>query len=372
MKVLVLGGGIVGEGIIYALKDRYEITVADISRERLDYLKKRHDVNTLRIDAEKEQLSNVMKGYDVISGTLPGKFGLKVISEACKAGVNVVDNSFMPEDFYTMEDEVKKAEITVIPDSGVAPGLSNMIVGHVASKYGNLENVDIKVGGLPEKNLPPLGYKLLFSPMDTLDEYTRKVDIVRNSKILRAEPGDGIEYFFVNGLGSLEAFYTNGLRSLIRNVKARNMTEKTIRFRGHMEKMKLLMDLGLLSDEALDISGCSVSPKEVLANLLSKNLSFPEVPDILYMEINITATESSELIRYQLFDRKDNKTGFSAMTRTTGFTNAAVTDLVCKGLIKEKGIVAPEIVAMDESNFKNILNFLSSFGVKVTGPDINQ
>ncbi|MEM0130408.1 MAG: saccharopine dehydrogenase C-terminal domain-containing protein, partial [Thermoplasmatales archaeon] len=136
--------------------------------------------------------------------------------------------------------------------------------------------------------------------------------------------------------------------------------------------MKLLMDLGLLSDEALNVSGCGVSPKEVFANLLSKNLSFPEVADILYMEINVTATDSSEIVRYQLFDRRDNKTGFSAMTRTTGFTNAAVTDLVCKGFIKEKGIVAPEIVATDESNFRNILSFLSSFGVRVTGPDINQ
>ncbi|MEM0141157.1 MAG: saccharopine dehydrogenase C-terminal domain-containing protein [Thermoplasmatales archaeon] len=370
--MLVLGGGIVGEGIIYALRNRYEVAVGDVNKERLDYLKGKYDVDTLKIDAENTQLSAVMKDYDVISGTLPGKFGLKVIREACKAGVNLVDNSFMPEDFYSLENEVKKAEITVVPDSGVAPGLSNMIVGHIASRYETLENVDIKVGGLPERNIPPLGYKLLFSPMDTLDEYTRKVEIIRNWKTVKAEPGDGIEYFFVNGLGSLEAFYTNGLRSLVKNIKARNMTEKTIRFRGHMEKMKMLMDLGFLSDEPTRIAGCNIPPKEVFASLLSRNLNFPDVPDILYMEVNVTASGSPEAIRYQLFDKRDNETGFSAMTRTTGFTNASVTDLVCRGEIKEKGIIAPELIAREERNFKEIISFLSTLGVRVTGPDINQ
>lgn len=369
MKILVLGGGIVGEGIIYALRRDHELVVADLNENRLQYLRKKYGIQTIKVNAAIDSLRDVMRGYDVVSGSLPGRFGMKVIKEACAAGTDLVDNSFMPEDFYSVEEKVKDAGITVVPDAGVAPGLSNIIVGHVYSKYGELDTVDIKVGGLPESNIPPLGYKVLFSPMDTLDEYTREVEVVKNGKVIREKPGEGIEYFFVNGLGSLEAFYTNGLRSLIRNVRARNMAEKTIRFRGHMEKIRMLMSLGLLDEEPIEVSNKKISPKEMLAALFTKNLSFPDIPDILYMEVNISVPGTKEL-RYKLFDRQDHTTGFSAMTRTTGFTNAAITDLVAKGMIKESGIVAPEVVAGDEGNFMRVINYLSSLGVKVKGSDI--
>lgn len=366
----MLGGGIVGEGIAFALKEEHQITVADHNAERLQYLKKRLAVDVKKIDAGKDDLSVLMKNYDMVSGALPGRLGMKVIREACKAGVNLVDNSFMEEDYYNLEKEVLDSNITVVPDSGVAPGLSNIIVGKIASQYEYLEDVDIKVGGLPERNIPPLGYKVVFSPLDTLDEYTRKVMIVKNWEVTEAEPGEGLEYFFVNNLGSMEAFYTNGLRSLIRNIRARNMVEKTIRFRGHLEKIKFLREMGLLEEKKIPVDKSLVSPKELLATLLLKNLSFPEVGDILYMEIKATPHGMEEQVTYSVYDKLDRKTGMSAMARTTGFTNASIVNLVSGNKIKEKGIVAPEIIAKNADNFTGIIEFLRKMGVNVSSPHL--
>jgi len=368
MKVLVLGGGIVGEGIAFALKEGNDVTVADYHPDRLQRLKKNLGVNTLRVDAMNEPLAPIMKDFDIVSGSLPGRLGMKVIKEACNAGVNLVDNSFMEEDFYNLEKDVRDAGITVVPDSGVAPGLSNLIVGRIASQYEYLENVDIKVGGLPEKNIAPLGYKVLFSPLDTLDEYTRKVQIVKNWEVTETDPGDGLEYFFVKSLGSMEAFYTNGLRSLLRNVRAKNMEEKTVRYRGHLDKINFLKNIGLLDEAKVDVNGKEVVPKELLASLFLRNLSFPDISDVLYMEIRVTPANSTKEIVYTLFDRQDRETGFSAMTRTTGFTNAAITSLMLKGKIKEKGIVPPEIVGRDPDNFNKVIEFLGKMGVTVSGP----
>ncbi len=368
MRILVLGGGMVGQGISYALKGENEVTIADYSPEKLQRLKKELGVNVLKVDAFKDSLAPVMKDFDVVSGALPGRLGMKVIKEACKAGVNLVDNSFMEEDFYQLEKDALNAGITVVADAGIAPGLSNAIVGRIAADYESLDSVDIKVGGLPEKNIPPIGYKIVFSAIDTLDEFTRKVQIVRDGKIVDTEPGDGLEYFFVNGIGSLEAFYTNGLRSLLRNIKTRNMVEKTVRYRGHIEKMKFLKDLGLLDEEKIDLNGKEVVPKEVLASLFLKKLSFPDVSDILYMEIRVLPTNSSREVVYTVFDKQDSKTGYSAMTRTTGFTNAAFTRLMTKGMIKEKGIVPPEVVGRNKESFDEVVNFLGKMGVVVSGP----
>lgn len=365
MRVLVLGGGAVGQAIAFALKDEFDITIADLNEKALNSIKERMNVSTMKFDVNNDDLGQLMKKYDLISGALPGKFGIKVIREAAKTGVNLVDNSFMEADFYGLEKDVEKAGITVVPDCGIAPGLSNMIVGNVYSRNGKLEDVDIKVGGLPETNIPPLGYKIVFSPVDTLDEYTRKVTIIRNGKEEKVEPGEGLEYFFSPGLGSLEAFYTDGLRSLVRNVNAKNMGEKTVRYRGHFEKIKLLRDLGLLDDEIIKVSNFSITPKEVLAELFRKKLSFPDVKDILYMEINVTLENKKGVETYRIVDRYDERSGLTAMARTTGFTNAAVSRLLLKGKIKQKGIVAPEILGMNDSLFREIEDFLSIMNINI-------
>ena len=356
----------VGEGIAFALKNENEVTIADYSTEKLQRLKKKLGIDTIKVDAFKEPLAPVMKGFDVVSGALPGRLGMKVIREACKAKVDLVDNSFMEGDFYNLEKEVSNAGITVVPDAGIAPGLSNAIVGRVAAEYEFLENVDIKVGGLPEKNIPPIGYKIVFSPIDTLDEFTRKVQIIKDGKIVDTEPGEGLEYFFVNGLGSLEAFYTNGLRSLLRNIKVKNMVEKTVRYRGHIDKMNFLKEIGMMGETRIEVGGAEVTPKEVLASVFLKNLSFPDVRDILYMEIRIIPAGRKDEVVYTVFDKEDPNTGYTAMTRTTGFTNAAFTRLMLKGMIKEKGLAPPEIIAKDVKNFNEVLDFLGKMGIAVS------
>ncbi len=365
MRVLVLGGGSVGQGIAHVLKDRFEVTVADSNKGRLDEIKKKMSVDTVNFDISRDDPVRLMDNFDLISGALPGKFGMKVIEAATIAGVDLVDNSFMEEDFYKLESKVKKSGITVIPDCGIAPGLSNMIVGKMEADFGHLNDVNIKVGGLPETNVGPLGYKVVFSAVDTLDEFTREVEIVRKGKVVRTEPGEGLEYFFVNNLGSLEAFYTNGLRSLIRNISADNMVEMTVRYRGHLEKMKLLKSLGLLSDSKIQVGDAHIVPKEVLAMLMVKNLSYPDVRDILYMEILSTHSEKNIKDSYIITDRQDDKTGLSAMARTTGFTNAAVSKLLLEGKIKDRGIVAPELIGKIPELFKEVEEFLTSSGIRI-------
>jgi saccharopine dehydrogenase-like NADP-dependent oxidoreductase len=265
----------------------------------------------------------------------------------------MVDVSYMPEDVMTLNNPALKAGVSVVPDCGMSPGLCSMLVGRGVSKLDEVDKAHMLNGGLPEKPVPPLGYVVTWSVKDLIDMYSRKVSIVKNGKVVQVEALSGLEEIDFPGVGRLEAFYTDGLRTLLRTVKAKDMWEKTLRYPGHSEKIKLLKALGFFDSEAVEISGTKVEPREVSAKLFEKKMKRPEIPDIIVMLIRVSGTKDGKQIEhvYNVLDHYDKERKVTSMARTTAYTASIVAQLLAQEAIEEKGVIPPEKLGMNDKLF---------------------
>jgi saccharopine dehydrogenase-like NADP-dependent oxidoreductase len=265
----------------------------------------------------------------------------------------MVDVSYMPEDVMTLNDAALKAGVSVVPDCGMSPGLCSMLVGRGVSKLDEVDKAHMLNGGLPEKPVPPLGYVVTWSVKDLIDMYSRKVSIVKNGKVVQVEAMSGLEEIDFPGVGKLEAFYTDGLRTLLYTVKAKEMWEKTLRYPGHTEKIKLLKALGFFDSEAVEISGTKVEPREVSAKLFEKKMKRPEILDIVVMLTKVSGTKDGKRIEhvYRVLDHYDKERQVTSMARTTAYTASVVAQLLAQEAIEEKGVIPPEKLGMNDKLF---------------------
>ncbi len=373
MKVIVLGCGNIGSVAakdFAEVVDDAEVSIADSSRQRAEAAASRiRGGNPIVLDAtDYPSLVEAIKGFDLVIGALPGDYGYNALRAAVESGVNMVDVSFTPEDPLELDGAAEKAGITVVPDCGVAPGLSNMLVGYAASKLDKATDAHIMVGGLPEHAVPPLGYTVTWSAEGLIDEYVRGARIVEDGRVLEVPALSGLEEIEFPGVGRFEAFYTDGLRTLIHTIQGvGSMWEKTLRYPGHVEKIRLLRDLGFFDDEHVAVGDSQVSPRLMTARLLERSLRRPEVGDILAMTVEVAGVREGEeaRFRYYLLDRFDERKNVTAMARTTAYTASIVAQKLAKGAIEEKGVVPPEKLGMDQVFFEGILAELEARGVKV-------
>jgi saccharopine dehydrogenase-like NADP-dependent oxidoreductase len=274
----------------------------------------------------------------------------------------------MPENPLALSKAAAKAGATIIPDCGVAPGLSHMLVQRGVSKLDKVENAQIMVGGLPEKPIPPLGYTITWSVEGLIDEYLRKARIIKDGKVTEVDALDQVEGVEFPGVGKLEAFYSDGLRTLLQTLKGvKNMAEKTLRYPGHIEKIRLLRDLGLLDESPIQVADTLVPPRKVTMRLLEKKLKKPNVPDILAMLVQVEGTKDGKrtMYSYQILDRYDKKSKVTAMARTTAYTASCVAQLLAKKVIKIKGMIPPEKLGGDEKVFRKLLSMLKKRGIQI-------
>ena len=309
-----------------------------------------------------------LRGFDLVVGALPGDYGYGALKAAVEARVNMVDISFAPEDPLGLHDAAKGAGITIIPDCGVAPGLSNMLVGYASSKLDRVRGAHIMVGGLPEYQVPPLGYTITWSAEGLIDEYMRGARIIEGGRVVEVPALSGLEEVEFPGVGTLEAFYTDGLRTLLRSMPGvESMWEKTLRYPGHVEKIGLLRELGFFGEEPVNVESVRVSPRLVTARILERSLRRPEVGDILAMTVEVAGERGGEeaRFRYRILDRFDEEGKVTAMARTTAYTASIVAQKLAKGEVEERGVVPPERLGMDEGLFEDILSELRGRGVQV-------
>jgi len=348
---------------------RIVISDSDLNRaeKAADSIEK-EGVESIQLDAsEYPRLVSTLKDFDLAVGLAPGRMGYQTVRACVEAGVDMVDLSFMPEDPLTLHREAQKADVTVIPDCGVAPGISNMLVGRAYSLLDEVEEAIILVGGIPEKPIGPLGYKVTWCVEDLLEEYTRESKIVKHGKVVEEEALNGLELVEFPGVGKLEAFYTDGVRTLHSTIKGvKNMWEKTLRYPGHAEKIKLLRDLGFFGQTKLH--GINLSARELTIKLLEENLSLPEISDLLLMNVKVTGSkgESKVMYDYHILDRYDSAGKVTAMARTTAYTASIVVQLLASNEIAEKGVIPPERLGMDERLFNKIITELSKRGIRVS------
>jgi saccharopine dehydrogenase-like NADP-dependent oxidoreductase len=372
MRILVIGCGKIGSTIAGDLSESMaeaKITVADKRRAAAREIASRIGSEWITVDAsDKRSIAKALQGFDLAVGALPGDYGYAAMETAVEVGIDMVDVSYTPENPLTLDMEAKRRGTTLIPDCGVAPGLSNMLVGYAASMLDEVREAHILVGGIPERPVPPLGYTITWSAEGLIDEYVRPVRIVEEGRVVEVPALSGLEEIDFPGLGRLEAFYTDGLRTLLETFRGvEKMYEKTLRYPGHVEKVRVLRELGLFDEEPLEIEGIEVSPKLFTARLLEKHLKMPEVGDLLAMMVEVKGLKEREkkAIRFHLLDRYDRERGVTAMARTTGYTASIVAQMLAKGCIDERGVMPPERLGMKPQLFQEILSELRARGVKV-------
>lgn len=375
MKILVLGYGYIGSVVARDLAESIlsvEVVIAGRNRKRAEEVAiktGRNNVTSVQLNASnRDALADALKGFDLVVGALPGNVGYQSVKTCIEVAVNAVDVSFMPEDPLTLSEDAIEAGVTIIPDCGVAPGLSNILVAHAMRKLDKVRDIQIMVGGLPEKPVPPLGYTITWSVEGLIDEYTRKARIVKNGKVIEVEALSGLEDVDLPGVGRLEAFYTDGLRTLLHTVKGvPNMCEKTLRYSGHVEKIKLLKTLGFFDEKPMLVENVNISPRQITARLLEQKLMRPDVPDITAMRVRVDGDKDGRRIvhSYYMLDRYDKKDNITSMARTTGYTASCVTQLLAKKAIKEEGVITPEKLGADETFYKKLTGMLEDRGIQI-------
>jgi len=256
--------------------------------------------------------------------------------------------------------------VTAIVDCGVAPGMSNVLIGYIDHLLDKTETALIYVGGLPEVRQWPYEYKAVFSPIDVIEEYTRPARYVENGNLVTRPALSDAEYLDFPNIGTLEAFNSDGLRTLAETIDAPNMKEKTLRYPGHIEKMAVLRETGFFNKEEIDIKGIKISPLEFTSKLLFPKWQLKEgESDITVMRVIVEGTKDGEKLKYtyDLFDRLDKETNTHSMARTTGYTATMAIRMLAKGLYEEKGISPPEFIGRKPECVRFILKGLEDRGI---------
>ncbi len=369
MNIVILGAGRVGKAMAIDLaKDsRFRVQVADRDPRSLDLLRATHGIAGEQVDlSAASAVRRAVAEADLVVSAVPGFLGYRTLEAVLESGKNAVDIAFFPEEPLGLDALARTKGVTAIVDCGVAPGMSNLLVAHAASRLDRVDRVRIYVGGLPTVRQWPYEYKAGFSPIDVVEEYTRPARIVRGGKVEICPALSEVELLDFPEFGTLEAFITDGLRTLVRSIDAPDMIEKTMRYPGHAEKMRMLRETGFFSETRVDVDGTSVRPIDVATRLLFPMWQMNEGDeDVTIMRILVEGVGKKGPTRmtYDLVDRFDRATGTSAMARTTGYTATTAIRMLAAGLWKEPGVIAPERLGQNAACTEFILSGLRERGV---------
>jgi lysine 6-dehydrogenase len=357
MKIVVLGAGRMGFGAAYDLCHSPEvelITIADLdfnrARSIADSLNS-SKVTPRQIDVNDYQaVINLIRGCDAVISCVTYHLNLKLAHAAVDSKVNFCDlggNNDVVAAEFALDRAARSAGINIIPDCGLAPGMVSILVAHGAARFQQLDSIRIRVGGLPQNPLPPLNYQIVFSVEGLINEYVERTRVVRGGKIVEVDSMTEVEMLdFPPPFRQMEAFHTSGGISTLPGSfagRVKNMDYKTIRYTGHCEKFKLLIDLGLADSKEIRIGNATVNPRQVLAEMLLRRLP-TEGPDVVLVRVEFEGVEGGkrQKLRYDIVDYFDQRTGLSAMMRTTAFPASIIAQMMARGEIREKGAIAQE------------------------------
>jgi len=353
----------VGRAIAMDLASRHHVTAFDFSDANLELLKKRNPrIETQRADlGDYSSYPQHLSSFDLIVTAVPGFMGFKVLEASINCGKNIVDISFFPEDVLQLDKLAKEKGVTVITDCGVAPGMCNFIVGRYNEEM-KIEALEAYVGGLPKVRKKPFQYKAPFSPADVIEEYTRPARLMENGHIIVRPALSDVEWIHFESLGTLEAFNTDGLRSLLYTMPhIKNQKEKTMRYPGHVDIIVSLKESGFFSETPIDVNGTKVSPLKVTSQILFNEWKLGlEEEELTVMKVKLIGKKDGKFktIEWSLLDFYDHETKISSMARTTGYTCTAAVNLLAQNLFSEKGVFPPELVGKHKNCFDFVIEYL--------------
>ena len=356
----------VGRAIALDLAKDYPVTSFDFNAGNLDELKIRNaSIQTVPADlSQLAEYKNWLTLFDIVVTAVPGFMGYKTLEAVINAGKNVVDISFFHENALLLDKLAKEKGITAITDCGVAPGISNFILGRCNEEM-KIKSFECYVGGLPKNPKPPFYYKAPFSPIDVIQEYIRPARIMENGKIVTRPALSEIEIIKFDELGELEAFNTDGLRSLIYTMPhIPDMKEKTLRYPGHIDLIIALKQSGFFDTTPLRINDTEITPLEFTSRLLVNEWKL-ETGEEEFTIMKVIIKAEGKTIGYDLLDRYDAATKTSSMARTTGYTCTAAINLIAKGMFTEKGVYPPELVGSNKECFDFVMEYLNERNVKL-------
>ena len=355
----------IGSFIAEELCNDFEVMVVDNNKSTLNQIEKRnHRISAINFDVKNGIIEDIIANYDLAVNCLPGFMGFEMLKKIIQCKVSCVDISFMPENCLELSEFALENNCLVIPDAGVAPGLSNLIIGNIVANN-KIEEIQTMVGGLPKKKNPPWNYKAPFSPIDVIEEYTRPARIRINGKTEVREALSKKQRLEVEGIGELEAFLTDGLRTLLDSKgslsEVPNLMEFTIRYPGHCDLIRKMVSDGNFSNT--NVKGKKITRKEETSGELFESWKREEgEEEFTFMLILAVPSEGNE-ISYTIYDEFTE--GATSMARTTGLTACAFSRLVLENKIKEKGVICPETLGMNNIFYDYVLNYLRDRGILI-------
>jgi saccharopine dehydrogenase-like NADP-dependent oxidoreductase len=363
LRIVVLGGGRVGGAIVrdLAAEDHFSVLVVDVDPTRVERLTEFGADGVIADLSTPKNVDQAVADADLVVGCVPGFLGYETVKRVLEAGRPIVDISFFPEDAFGLEPVARNAGVPCFFDCGIAPGLGNLVLGRMEQELDETHSFHCLVGGLPVERKWPWEYKALFSPGDVIEEYMRPARMRRYGVEVTKPALTDVELVDFPGLGSLEAFNTDGLRSLLRTSKTPNMVEKTLRYPGHAVKMRTLREAGFFSTREIVAASGTVRPRDVTEALLFNAWHYEDgEPDLTVMRIVVEGVRDGKQLRhtYNLLDYYNTDTETSSMARTTGYTCTGMVNLIAKGLWTQPGLVPPEVVGRDQGCFEAVLAHL--------------
>ncbi|MEO5858053.1 MAG: saccharopine dehydrogenase C-terminal domain-containing protein [Pyrinomonadaceae bacterium] len=371
MNILVLGAGRMGYGaafdLIYNSPDVTSVTIADFHADLAANAAAK--IGTDRITSKQIDAGNYdeaverFRGHDSVISCVNYWYNESLSKAAIETGANFCDlggNNYVVDKQLALDAEAKAAGISIIPDCGLAPGMVSVLAMHGAKQFDTLDELHIRVGGLPQDPQPPLDYQLVFSVEGLINEYIEVARVIRDGQIVEVPSMTEVEALSFDGFPPLEAFQTSGGTSTLPDTflgKIKHLDYKTIRYAGHCDKFKTMIDLGLCSSEEMVVDFQKVKPRKLFGDLLQKHLP-ADGPDYVLVRLEFvgtrtpspTAADGTSTLTYDIVDRLDTATGLSAMMRTTAFPASIVAQMMARGEVSTRG-ATPQEVAIDPEKF---------------------
>ncbi|MCJ7571404.1 MAG: saccharopine dehydrogenase NADP-binding domain-containing protein [Candidatus Thermoplasmatota archaeon] len=369
MDILILGAGMMGRAIAYDLatfSNFSKITIIDNNKKTLDNTKKfleNKDINFKKLDINNyDQLKKKFEQTDIIVSAIPYNFNYNLTKVAVDARTHFIDlggNNTIVEKQKTLNQKAQASKVIVIPDCGLAPGLVSIITRDIVSYYDSVDYIKLRVGGLPKNPIPPFNYQFVFSPNGLINEYTQDAIVLDNKKIVYKKSMNELEKIvFPKPFGDMEAFITSGgcstLPYTFRYI-IKYLDYKTIRYPGHCEKFKLLLELGLGYDKPIKINGVKINPREILIKFLKKLIPTTG-EDVVLLKVCAKGVKNNKKskIEYTMIDYFDKKNNITAMMRTTGYPVSIIAQMIEQKIIDKYGVFTSEEIINPKYFFKEL------------------
>lgn len=366
MRMLVLGAGLQGTACAFDLLNSRtsstsnntnaveHVTIADVRVGVLPafltpFLGTPLDFVALDV-RDAEAVRAAFAKCDAVMSAIPYYFNFPLAELAVEAGVHFADlggNTAIVRQQQTLSAAAKAKGVSIVPDTGLAPGMVNIIAQHGIAQFDAVERVQLFVGGLPQEPEPPLGYQIAYSIEGMLDYYTTPSLVVRDGRPTEVTALSELEHIrFDEPVGELEAFHTaGGLSTMVYRYadKIPSMEYKTLRYPGHAQIVESLRGLGLLGLDPVDVKGQQVVPRDVFVKVAGGVLRKGK-PDLVALRVVVTGTKAGvrSSRAWEMVDYYDATHGVTAMMRTTGYT------LSITGQLQALGAIAPGVHTPDE------------------------